>query len=262
MTLTTAISQHSADGVTVRGFDLTRDLVGNRSFSEMLYLLLCGRLPSQAETSVLDACLVTLMEAGINASTLVARVTAGAQPAVPSVAIAAGLLTVGDKYAGSAQACGDILAAAVSDEPDSDTYLRNVVRAHRERRSAVPGFGHGSHATSDPRAVRLLELAALVGTSGPHEEALRRLSAVLDEEVGRHIVGNVTGAMAAVLLDAGLPRGSLAGIAAVARSGGLAAHVLEEARTPTSDRTWQAARDAIAYVPPRATEERSAASHE
>jgi len=250
MTLTTAISQHRADGLTVRGHDLTREIVGHRSFGEMLYLLLCARLPSRAEASVLDACLVTLMEAGINASTVVARVTAGAQPGNASAAIAAGLLTVGDKYAGSAQACGDILAAAVSDEPDRDAYLRKVVRAHRERRSAVPGFGHGSHTSEDPRAVRLLDLAAEAGVSGAHVEALHRLSAVLDKEVGRHIVVNTTGAMAAVLLDAGLPRAALASIAVVARSGGLAAHVLEEAQKPTSDRIWQAARDSIAYEPP------------
>jgi citrate synthase len=110
--LSTAIAEHTAAGVTVRGLDLVQDLVGRRSYTESLYLLLCRRLPTAGESVVLDACLVTLMEAGINASSVVARVTAAAQPRSPQAAIAAGLLTVGDRYVGSRQACGEILAAA------------------------------------------------------------------------------------------------------------------------------------------------------
>ena len=48
-------------------------LVGELSFTEMLYFLSCGRKPDAGQVKVLDACLVTIMEHGINPSTIVAR---------------------------------------------------------------------------------------------------------------------------------------------------------------------------------------------
>jgi len=239
------IAEHTAGGVTVRGVDLVGELVGRRSYAESLYLLLCGRLPAPGEAAVLDACLVTLMEAGLNASSVVARVTAAAQPRFPQAAIAAGLLTVGDRYVGSVQACGELLAAAPSDADGRRRHCREVVAEHRARRAALPGFGHGTHAAEDPRATRLREIATQTGVAGRHLAVLDDLSAALDEAVGRHVVVNVTGAMAAGLLDAGLPCDALTGVAAVSRCGGLAAHVLEEAHAPAGDRIWQLARDRI-----------------
>jgi citrate synthase len=245
--LRSAIAEHTADGVTVRGLDLVRELVGRRSYTESLYLLLCGRLPTPGETAVLDACLVTLMEAGINASSVVARVTAAARPGAPQAAIAAGLLTVGDRYVGSSQACGDILAAAPGGSAERERYCREVVDEHRARRAALPGFGHGTHADEDPRATRLREVATAAGVAGTHVAVLDRLSEALDAAVGRHVVLNVTGAMAAVLLDAGVPCAALTGIGVVSRCGGLAGHVLEEAVSPAGDRMWKLVRDSVAY---------------
>jgi citrate synthase len=197
--------------------------------------------------AVLDACLVTLMEDGINASTLLARETAAAQQHSPQAAMAAGLLTVGDRYVGSSQACGEILAAAPRGDDQRRSYCRGVVADFRARRAPIPGFGHGTHATADPRATRLREVAATVGISGEGLATLDALAEAVDEAVGRHVVVNVTGAMAAVLLDAGVPAAALVGLAAVSRCGGLVGHVLEEAESPTGEQMWQLVRDAVSY---------------
>jgi citrate synthase len=245
--MVSAIAEHTPAGVSVRGLDLERDLVGERSYTESLYLLLCGTLPTAAQRAVVDACLVTLMEAGINASSVVARVTAAARPGAPQAAIAAGLLTVGDRYVGSSQACGEILAAAPGGGAERRRYCREVVADHRARRAALPGFGHATHAAEDPRATRVRDVATAAGLAGTHLRALDCLSAALDEAVGRHVVLNVTGAMAAVLLDAGVPCAALTGIGVVSRCGGLAAHVLEERDAPIGDLMWRLARDSVAY---------------
>jgi citrate synthase len=245
--LSTAIAQHTSAGVSVRGLDLVRDLVGRHTYTETLYLLICRRLPTPGEAAVLDACLVTLMEAGINASTLVARVTAAAQPGSPQAAMAAGLLTVGDRYVGSSQACGEILAAAPRGQDERRSYCRRVVADFRARRTPVPGFGHGTHAGADPRATRLREIAAAAGIAGEGLAALDVLAAVVDETVGRHVVINVTGAMAAVLLDASVPAAAFVGLGVVSRCGGLIGHVLEEAESATGEQMWQLVRDNVTY---------------
>src|SRR5262249_8353683 len=61
----TNIATSDAASITVRGRDLVDELIGRYSYTEVLYLLIKGRMPSAGETKVLDACLVTLMEHGL-----------------------------------------------------------------------------------------------------------------------------------------------------------------------------------------------------
>lgn len=253
-TLGTHIAVHRADGVTVRGRDLVGDLVGKRTFTELLYFLVCERDPDPFETRMLDACLVMLAESGINVSTLVSRLMAYAVPGEPQVAMGAGLMSLGDVFVGSAEGCGGILERVVDASPDrKDAICTETVTDLRERRSPLPGFGHGTHTSDDPRATRLLELAD--GGSermAEHLDALARLAAAVDAVHGRHIPVNVTGATAALLLGIGVPLGGLRGLAVVARSGGLLGHVLEEQETRSARRVWTGVRDQFSYLGPEA----------
>jgi len=86
----TRIATSDATSITVRGHDLVEDLVGRHTFTEMLFLLVCHRMPEPPETRVLDACLVTLMEHGINPSTLVTRLMADSLPDQIQVAMGLG----------------------------------------------------------------------------------------------------------------------------------------------------------------------------
>lgn len=243
----TTIAQHNAGGVTVRGYDLVHDLVGQVSYTRMLYLLLCKRLPTDTETEVFDACLVVLMEAGLNASSVVTRVTAAARPGQTQTAIAAGLLTVGERFAGSSQGCGDIIASAPTDTNMMRDYCLDVARAFRRHRKPVPGFGHGTHKDKDPRAERLIQTAVESGVATRQLETLRCLGKAANEVFGRELVVNVTGVIAALLLGLGMPPEALTAVAVVSRCGGLAAHAIEETQTHTSDALWQVFRDAVAY---------------
>ncbi|WP_299451491.1 citrate/2-methylcitrate synthase, partial [uncultured Pigmentiphaga sp.] len=106
---TTSISTSDETSITVRGVDLVHDLIGKVSFTSMLYFLATGRLPSESEETIVDACLVTIMEHGINPSTIVTRLVSDNVPAEPQVAIAAGLMTVGGVFAGTSEQCARIL---------------------------------------------------------------------------------------------------------------------------------------------------------
>jgi citrate synthase len=240
----TRICTVTPDDVIVRGRSLPRELIGKLTFTEMAWLQAMGSLPSPDQTAILDACLVTLMEHGFTPSVIAARATYAAAPESLQGAVAAGLLGVGGTFAGSMEPCGAILMRIVAGE---DPTL--IVRAHRAARTAVPGFGHPVHRPEDPRTARLLEVARERKIAHAHTDALTRLSAAVDAALGRHLPINATGAFAAVLLDAGAPLGILRGFALVARSAGLAGHLLEEQQDPAFPAMAAAVDRAAPYEP-------------
>lgn len=246
--LTTSIATSDASSITVRDMDLVSDIIGKHGFVAMIYRHLAGRFPTDAETVLVDACLVTLMEHGITPSSLVARLMIDSVPEQLQVAVASGLNAVGSVFVGTMEGCGEILMQAVA-ASDWDATLREAVADHANRKAALPGFGHPFHKPDDPRTPRLLDLAREVGLHGDYCGALVRLNELVDEARGSHLTINATGAVAALLLETGLEPSIFRGIAVISRSAGLVTHVQEERRRPTARRLWSLADEAIAYVP-------------
>jgi citrate synthase len=247
----THIATANATSVTVRGRDLVNDLIGKHSFTEVFYFLVTGRMPTGSQTRVLDACLVTLMEHGFTPSALIARMTAESVPDQIQVSIGAGLMAVGSVHAGTMEGCATLLAQGVK-EADADACCRRIVAEHRARKEAVPGFGHALHKPDDPRTPPLLRVARDNGLGGPYVKLLLRLSAVIDETAGRHVTINATGALAALLLEIGIPPEIVRAIAVVSRSAGLVGHILEEQQTDSARHLVRLARDTIPYQDPPA----------
>lgn len=106
------------------------------------------------------------------------------------------------------------------------------------------------HKPDDPRTPPLLEVARETKLDGPYVRLLLRLSEVIDEGAGRHITINATGALAALLLEIGIPREVVRGIAVVSRCAGLVGHVLEEHQTASSRHLVRLARETIPYEQP------------
>lgn len=246
----TRIAKSDADKITVRGRDLVNDLIGRHSYTEVLYLLTTGRMPTAGQTRVLDACLVTLMEHGLTPSAIVARIVADNVPEEPQAAMAAGLLTVGSVFVGTMEGCARILQEGITNGGDLDAACRAVVARHRAERRALPGFGHPVHKPDDPRPPRLFQIAAEAGHSGAYVALLKRLGGELDRQAGRHLTINATGAIAALLLEIGLPVESLRGIAVVSRAGGLVGHLIEERETHSGRAIWEAVDQGTEYEDP------------
>lgn len=244
---TTSLCHATADDVVVHGRSLPRELIGKRSFTEMIFLHLTGAEPTPAQAAVLDACLVTLMEHGLTPTAVSTRLTYGSAPEAMQGAIAAGLLSVGSTFVGTTEGCAALLARIVR-ASDPDAEAARVARESRETKARLPGFGHPLHRPVDPRTVALLALARAEGLFGAHCEALERLSAAVDEGAGRAIPVNATGAIAAVLLDAGVPAEILRGVALISRCAGLVGHVREEQTKPSMRALWEGAEAAVPYV--------------
>jgi len=243
---TTSIATSTRDDVFIRDESLCRDLIGKLTFTELIYFQIIGRKPTPEQTAVVDACLVTLMEHGLTPSALATRLVYSSAEEAMQAAVAAGLLAVGSRFVGTTEGCGALLAQIVA-APDPPAEARRIAEAHRAEKKSLPGFGHPFHKPDDPRTPVLLELARNKGIAGAHVEAVRLLSAAIDTAFGKHITLNATGAIAAVLADAGVPREILRGFALIARAAGLVGHVHEEQKKPAMRAIWEAADSAVPY---------------
>jgi citrate synthase len=248
--LATSIAHSTETTITVRGKDLVNELIGHLTYTEMVFFLTTGRMPKPVDTRVLDACLVTLMEHGMTISAIIARLINDNVPGESQVAMAAGLLPIGSVFVGTMENCGRLLHDGAAQGGDADAWARGVVADHVAKDKALPGFGHRLHKPDDPRAMRLLAIADALALQGAHIRLLRALGVALDAARGRHVTINATGAIAALLLEIGIPLEAMRAMAVVSRAGGLPGHILEDKRTGSGRRIWRLVDDAIPYEPP------------
>jgi citrate synthase len=245
---TTAICGYDADSISIRGQDLVGDLIGKRTFTEALLLQALGSEPSPTQVKIVDGVLVTIMEHGLVPSAIVTRMTHYGAPESFQGAIAAGLLGVGDRYAGTASECGAILER-IARADDQKAQAEAEVADYRARRRPVPGFGHPIHRGLDPRVERLLEVTREAGAEGQYLAAMQTLETTLNEVLKKGLVTNISAAIGAALAEAGVPSGMMRGIVLTARCAGLVGHLFEEMNNPASPAMWDAAQDAVSYEP-------------
>ena len=237
----THICTSTTTDVIVRGTSLM-ELIDELSFTEMIYFQMLGRRATPAQTAVVDACLVALIVHGLTPSAIATRLVYGSAPEAMQGAVAAGLLGVGGRFVGTVEGCAALvarIAAAADRAAECDAIVRDGPR--------LPGFGHDVHAPDDPRTPRLFEVARAHGLAGAHVDALILLGHRLDAAKGRHLTINATGAVAAVLLDAGVPPEILRGVALIARCAGLVGHLHEEQHEPAMAELWHAGERAVPY---------------
>lgn len=246
----THIATSTADTITVRDRDLITELVGEISFTEMVYFQLLGDMPTTEQVGILDAVMVCLMEHGLTPSSITSRLIYSSAPEAMQAAVAGGLLGAGSVFLGSMEGAARLLQEGVAllrDDGSAEEYCREVVAEHRAARRPMPGFGHHIHRPDDPRSLRLLTVAQDLGTSGDHAELLRQFAAEVDRQAGKHVTINATGATAAVLSDVGIPWHVVRGFALIARCAGLVGHLAEERDIPVTRAIWEAADEAVPY---------------
>ena len=247
---TTAICGYDADSISIRGKDLINELMGKCTFTEMLLLQALGKEPSAMQVQVVDAVLVTIMEHGLVPSAVVTRLTHYGAPESFQGAVVAGLLGVGDRYAGTAGQCGEILERIVAAAADQRAeQALEEVRQCRQNGRPVPGFGHPIHKGTDPRVDRLLDIARNAGVDGEFMAAGKLLETSVREEIGKPLVTNISAAIAVALGEAGIPAALMRGIVLTARCAGLVGHLFEEMNNSAAHGIWKAAEAEVSYEP-------------
>ena len=227
----TAIVDAGPTHIRVRGHDVL-DLMRRATFTDLIYLLHHDRLPTPAERRLVDAILIGVADHGAGApSCAAARLAASGNRQSPAAAIAAGVATIGDEHCGAGSGCMELIATGLDrarrDTRSFEEVAAQLVDEANAARTRLPGFGHRVHSTIDPRVNVLFTLARESGLSGDGIRFARALEDAIRRTI-KPIPLNIDGALAAILIDLGLPPmvGKLLFI--VGRVAGLSAEVLEE----------------------------------
>ena len=233
-----AISTSNADVIVVRGMDLCRDLIGQVTFTDHVWLLVARQAcRPTAQRHMLDAALVAIAEHGLVPSVVAGRMTLAAAPEALQGAVAAGMLRLWVRHIGRGRIGGppvlqDIVRAA-SGGSKNGVHRREALLELRAARRAIPGYGHPLHKTLDPRAHQ----AACRGQAASESRAVtstlaRAVENLVPQIIGKPLVMNVSAAIGAILLDAGFPLLAVKGVPLLARTASLVAHLLEEQERP------------------------------
>lgn len=227
----TAIVDAGPDHIRVRGHDVL-DLMRQATFTDLIFLLHHDRLPSAGERRLMDAILIGVADHGAGApSCAAARLAASGNRQSPAAAIAAGILTIGDEHGGAGSGCMELIETGLRDARAGgrpfDAVAAQLVDEARSAKTRLPGFGHRVHSSIDPRVAVLFALAEEVGLAGDGIRFARALEGSVRDRI-KPIPLNIDGALAAILIDLGLP--SMVGklLFIVGRVAGLSAEVLEE----------------------------------
>lgn len=243
----TRISTATHDQIVVRGHDLCTDLIGTVSFTDHMWLLVTGILPTRPQSRALDACLVAIAEHGLVPSVQAARMTYAAAPEALQGAVAAGLLGCGSVILGAAENAARFLAEAQQGQGSAEDRARATILRYRGDKRAIPGYGHPLHKAEDPRTTRLRQVAVYTGQHGAHWQAAALVERLLPELTGRTLTLNVSGAIPALMMDAGYPLLAMKGVPLLARTASLIAHLLEETTAPIGFALSEAGSKAIGY---------------
>jgi citrate synthase len=220
----TSITMTTSEQVFVRGLALDQ-AIGRQTLPAMVLRLWRGEGGSTAEADLLGACMVAAIDHGpLSPSALVSRTIASTR-ATPMSALAGGLLAFGELH-GAVVTRAMTLIAAAPEAADAQAWADEVFQAERAAGRRLPGIGHRWH-ERDRRAERLIEL---VESDAPnrHAAAVRALAASVAAHVGRPVAVNIDGALAVGLSSLRLDPEYGDFLFAVARSFGLAAHIVEE----------------------------------
>jgi citrate synthase len=244
----TRLCAHHLTGMSYRDVDLVEDLIGKKTFTEVMIMQILGRDARPVDLRIVDAVLVTLMEHGMTPSAIATRLIYMSAPENLQGAVASGLMAVGSRFVGTMENCSRLLDR-VRQAADGEAEALAIAREFHASRRALPGFGHHLHKPDDPRSIKLLALAeAEPELQGDSLKALRLLASAIDATYGKHITINATGAVAALLSEIGVPTDLMRGFAVISRAAGLVSHVAEEQQSPSGRYIWETIDHAIPYV--------------
>ena len=230
------IATSDADRIVVRGQDLARDLIGQVNFADYFVFLLTGRKPDAATSAVVNATLVAIADHGLVPSVQAARMTYAAAPEALQGAVAAGILGCGSVILGASETAGRMFVEIDEEARKQGGDLRAaasaVVAARREKKQAIPGYGHPEHKQRDRRVDALFDVARRAGAGQHFIGIAQTVEEVLPGILGKELKLNVSAAIPAVLLGVGFPVGALKGVPILARTASLIAHLNEEQNDP------------------------------
>ncbi len=226
----TAIVNVGEQDFWIRGYDIG-SLMQKQTFAGTIFLLHQGRLPTEGESRLLDAILISASDHGPGApSAATARLACSGNRQSLSSAIAAGILAIGDEHGGAGMACMEVIAAglelAKSESISIEEAASRIADDAKTLKTRLPGLGHRSH-TVDPRKDVLFGMAREYGLARDGVTFMLALEKAASQKI-KTLPMNVDGVLAAVLHDLGFSPLFGRMVFIIGRVAGLTAEVAEE----------------------------------
>jgi len=221
MKFKTSITQIKDGKEIIRG-EALENLIATRSFTETIYLVLKGELPSEAHKRMLDAILTSVIDHGpAVASAMSARISASAKNPTHT-SLAGGLLSLGERHG---VAVGDAMQFFYDHVAGED--LEALLKERKEKKQYLSGYGHKVF-DIDPRSQALFVIAKEVDVFGKYCEFALRVEQTLNSMSSKKLPLNVDGAIGAILCDMGFDARLGNSVFMIGRVPGLLAHIYEE----------------------------------
>jgi citrate synthase len=224
--------------IGIRGYPIEQ-LIGKLSYAQMVWLMLRGEVPTDAQGALLEAALVAAVDHGPQAPSIaVARMSVTCGIDINN-AMASAVNVLGDVHGGAGQQCMELyqaIAEKPTQQPEDGITLEGQVRAAIDAYQAdvskiVPGFGHRFH-QRDPRSIKLLSLLDEARAAGVVEGRFLDIARAVEVELGRRkgkpLPMNIDGATAAIYCELGFPPELGRGMFILSRSVGILAHAYEQ----------------------------------
>ncbi|MDG6985516.1 MAG: citrate synthase [Nitrososphaerota archaeon] len=216
-TVVAAIHRHKHD----------QDIIAPRedlSFASNFLYMITGKVPSEADSHLMDVLLILHADHEFNASTFTARVIASTLSDIYSAVTGAVGALKGPLHGGANEKVVE-MTSEIGSPQKVDAY----VKAKLASKAKINGFGHRVYKTMDPRARILKDMAErFVRTEKEKQslEIIERTEAILLKE--KNLYPNVDLFSGLTFTHIGVPSYLFTPVFAVGRSPGWLAHVLEQ----------------------------------
>lgn len=227
------------DKEIIRGHEL-EELIASKSFTEVIFLILLGKLPNEREAKMWNALLVAAIDHGPGTvSALTARISASAKNSMHT-SLAAGILGFGERHGMAIEGAMKFFLQNI-DNPDIGATLKKM----KEQKIYAPGFGHRV-LTHDGRTEVLFNVAKENGFYGKYCEFALTVHEELNKISSKPLPLNIDGGMAAILCDMEVDSRLAKGIFMISRVPGLVAQIYEEMVTDEGSRRLE--QDEIEFI--------------
>ena len=229
---TTSIIDMEPGRIDIRGHAI-QDLIGNLSFSEMIWLMLRNEKPKLDEVKLLEAALVASVDHGPQAPSIASARMAVTCGLGLNGAMGTAVHMLDDVHGGAGQQLVDLLHKISENEELNDKEMEEILAVYRkEVNPYVPGFGHRFHKPVDPRAPRLMSLVEGAKKNGVVKGNFMKIALqierVLEKMKCKSVPMNIDGATAVIYAELGFTSELARGLFCLARSVGAMAHGYEQ----------------------------------
>lgn len=201
-------------------------VVGSRSFTEMLFQLLSGQIPTTKELELFELLLKLSIDHGPDTPSAKMTIASAKKGAPMGRAVGNGVVAINETHGGATEPAMRLYYEIA----DGKKSVESVVEKILGEKKRLPGFGHRLY-NKDPRAECILEAILRLGSSKKYLTVIHKLEAALAKRLpGKRLPLNVDGAIAVALCTLGWKPEESTALFISARSAGLSAHYLNTVR--------------------------------